>query len=181
MVGKTKVELLILALILAGGLTYGYFELILRSQLADISDTKIQIETGQSDLKKLRQIKSDIKGTLDRITGLEEEIKALDTTIPDYGGVSEFNLQLYHTIKARGLTLNNLEPQKSETGTAGSQYGAQDININVVGNRKQVVDFIKYLQKNSRKVKIKEAAIKVVNAEELNAVIKAQVFFINER
>ena len=181
MVGKRKIELLILAVILAGGLAYGYFELILRSQLAQISDTKLQIEIGQSDLKKLRQIKSNTKDTQDRIAGLEEEIKALDATIPDYGGVSEFNLQIYYTIKARGLTLNNLEPQKSETGTAGIPYRYQDININVVGNRKQVVDFIEYLEKNTRKVKIKEAAIKVVNAEELNAVIKAQVFFINEQ
>lgn len=173
---KRRIEILIFVLILLAGWIYGYYKYVLSNQLSKIKDYKQKVESSQVSIKTLREIKNNKKGTLDKISVMEKELETLNKAIPDFNNGTDLNLQIYYAIKARGLTMKNLEPQNI---TMSKGYGYQNISVNVSGKRKNITEFIKFLQDNPREIKINEAVIRLKSIDELEVNLKLQIFFIN--
>ena len=171
---KRKLQLAVLALILLGGLAYGYYTVVLNKQKTEMAEYQNQIEKGQSTLGELEKIQKDKNGTIGRIEGMEQELVNLEKAIPDFSYASEFNLQLYSMLKGKGLK-NTIQPQES---LSGKGYNYKDINIDVSGKKSEILNFISYLKQQPRKIKIKAATIKILNSEELDASLKIEIFYI---
>lgn len=170
-----KLKLLVLALILLGGLAYGYYTLIFSNQIAEVVQHKNEIEKGRLTLSKLEEIQKDRKGTLEKIAGMEQELINLDKAIPSFNYATEFNLQIYSILKERGLK-NSIQPHNPSSGNG---YGYEEVSISVSGKKSEVLNFIRYLKQQTRKVRIKGAVIKVTNAQEIEVNLKIQIFYMN--
>ena len=170
-----KIEIWVLAVILFAGLTYGYYENILKKQIADIEENKKLIEQRQSEKSILSTIKQNKKSKMDTIARGQGELDKLDKAIPDLGDLADFNVQLYYIVKDRGLDIKNVQPKNI---TIQNGYASQDIGVSFNGNKKDIAGFIDYLKQYPRKIKIKEVKINVLNVDELQVDMTIQVFFI---
>ncbi len=173
-----KAVFIVCALVVLGVLGYVYYEGILSRQLSSIMNYSKNITRTQTTLKELEGIKNDIHGTRNRIEQMKEDLEALNKAVPDTGSATEFSLQLYYTLKQRELTINNLE---AHSITPGKGYYYQEVSIGISGQKKNVLDFISYLQNSSRKIRIRDSMIKIKNEEELDATMKIRVFFLEEK
>ncbi len=170
-----KLVIIICALVVLGVSGYFYYKHILGKQLSSIMDYRSDIAQLQTTLDKLEGIKNDIGGTSSRIEKMKEQLAVLNKAVPDTGSATEFSLQLYYTLKQRALTINNVEAHNI---TVAKGYCYQEISISISGQRKNVLDFIRYLQNLPRKVRMRETMIKIKNEEELDATMKVRVYFL---
>ena len=172
---KQRVKYLIFALLLLGGLTYAYYENILSSQLKKVSEISKTKEQSQSELNKLREIHKNRKAVLNGISGMEEELELLNKSIPDSSDAYNFGFEIYNTLKKWGFTKGTPHPKDMINN---GEYFSQSFELEISGERTKLLDFIKYLQKHPRKIKIKQASIKVKNAEELDVTLVIEVFYM---
>lgn len=164
------------ALILFTGLAYGYYENILKKQIADIEKNEKLIEQRQSEKTILKDIKQNKQAKKDAIVKDQIELDKLDKAIPDSGDLAGFNIQLYYIIKDRGLDVKNVEPGNV---TVQKGYSSQDIGVSFNGNKKDIAGFIDYLKQYPRKIKIKDVKIKALNVDEMQVDMTIQVFSAN--
>lgn len=174
---KNKIETILFIMLLIGGLGYGYYKYVLSGQIADINAKKKVVTVAQDQLESLRKISDDKKGKLREIAKMERQIVVLDKAIPQVANNYEFNMAIFNKIKAYGLNIKNLEPQNPITANG---FESQIVNISVSGRRDKVLEFIKYLQDNERKIEIKEATIREVNANELEVVLKVNTYYVKQ-
>lgn len=172
---KKRVQYLIFALLLLGGLTYAYYENILSNQLEKVSEISKTKEQSQSELNKIREIHKNRKAVLNGISGKEEELELLNKSIPDSGDAYNFGFEIYNTLKKWGFSKGI--PHPKDTVNSG-EYFSQSFELEISGERTKLLNFIKYLQKHQRKIKIKQASIKVKNAQDLDVILVIEVFYM---
>jgi len=173
---KSKIETIIILLLVIGGIVFGYYKYVFHDQLVKIIEMKKEVKNNEAILLKLREIMQDKNGTMTKIAKYENEAAVLDKAIPQGTSNYDFILQLYNTIKSYGLTAKNLEPQKSSSDKG---YISQTVNIVVSGKKDNILNFIKYLQDNPRRIQIKEFSIKDINVNEADANLKINIFSVS--
>jgi len=173
---KSKIETIIILLLVIGGIVFGYYKYVFHDQLVRIIEMKKEVKNSETNLLKLREIMQDKNGTMQKIAKYENEASALDKAIPQGTSNYDFILQLYNTVKSYGLTSKNLEPQKASSDKG---YISQTVNILVSGKKNSILNFIKYLQDNPRRIQIKEFSIKEINVDEADATLKINIFSVN--
>lgn len=172
----------VLILIILVGIFF-YYKFILSVQLNDISKLKSEVENSETYLKKLNEIKNNKKDTLDKLSQMEKELEFLDRIIPNSKDTSEFNLQIYHVLKEQGFVDPIINPQsiKEVKGTSGFTCNYQEIEIEFSGSKQKVLEFLEYLKKMTRKVRICEAKFNIKSIEDINANLRIEVFFTEDK
>lgn len=172
---KGKIEIILFILLAVCGIAYGYYRYVLHAQIVSINDMNKEVKTNQVALVKLRNIKENKKATETSIAKYENEATVLDKAVPDGNDNYGFNMQLYSTIKAYGLVIKVLEPQ---IPSSNKGYIIQNVNIGITGPKNNVLNFIKYLDENPRRVQIKEINVRDINVQEMDANIKIAIFSV---
>lgn len=172
---EKRIEVWVLILIIFTGLAYGYYEYVLKEQIADIQRYQKLVEERRSERDTLYDIKQNKQAKLDKIAKRQAELAELDKAVPDSDDSADFNIQLYYIIKNLGLNVKNVEPGDIITANG---YSGKNIRVMVNGSRNDIANFVDFLKKYPRKIKITSANIKVLNVNELQVEMNIQVFFI---
>lgn len=174
MVSKRNLEITIFILIIFSAIAFGYHKYIFSEQLSVIKSEKADLKQNQDILEELKGIINDKDVKIERIATLEKQVEKLDEAVPDTTNTSQDNLKLYYAMKERDLKINNY----SQNVESKNGYNTQITSIKLGGKRGNVIDFINYLQENSRKYKISEATIRIQNVEDLDVTMKVETYFI---
>lgn len=170
-----KTEIAIFVLIVLGACIYLYYNYVFSGQLKKMKAYNEQLKSSQLELRVLEQINKT--ETANKIAGLEDDLKKIDTSIPDSIDVNDLCLKLYYHIKDQGINLNIMEPQETVNN---KDYSAQTISINVNGKRDDILGFIKYLQNYPQKLKIDQAILTFTNDTDIDAKFKIKAFYIKQ-
>lgn len=170
---KNRFEQLIFFCIFLVGISFGYYKYGLSNQLEKISETEGRVLKNVELLNSLNKVKENRKEIVSKVEKFKEELVVLNKLIPRNNNSTDFNFELYHELKKRGIKTKNLSTLKSNKLV---DYEYDTISISFDSSKDKAFSFIKYLQDYPRKIKLKEVTVNIRSTEQVGVNLQIDIY-----